>query len=49
MKAIVSWSNGIEIEFTDVFKYIDYLERVVWSGEYIEGKDYTIEEVYGDE
>lgn len=49
MKAIVTWSDGIEIIFTDVFKYLDYCERVLWSGEYIEGKDFSVEEVYENE
>ena len=46
MKAIVTWDTGIEIVFTDVYKYLDYLENVLWSGNYREGWDYTIEEVY---
>lgn len=46
VKAIVTWDTGIEIVFTDVYKYLDYLERVVWSGNYREGWDYTIEEVF---
>ena len=48
MKAIVTWDNGIELTFTDMYKYLDYLERVLWNGEYREGWDYTIEEIYDD-
>ena len=46
MKVIITWDNGIELVFTDIYKYLDYCERVLWNGDYREGWDYTKEVIY---